>query len=136
MADSEANGSDSPPVRSPVSCTMAGAPRMLTWTRKSAPLPQCGGMKPAGFQAIAASSSSTAMKAPPMAIGRGETVLTLPTGNAGTGSTSTRASVRARASVRGGTLLTVRLLRVTCLMKAQYIIAQGLQQAVLGTFRR
>jgi hypothetical protein len=48
-----------------------------------------------------------------MAIGRGETVLTLPTGSAGTGSTSTRA----RASVRAGALPTMQLLRVNCLMK-------------------
>ena len=34
---------------------------------------------PAGFQAADARRSSTAMKAPPMPSGRGETVLTLPT---------------------------------------------------------
>ena len=98
--------------------------------RKSAPLPHRGGTKPAGFQAIAASPSSTAMKAPPIAIGRGDTVLTLPTGSAGTGSTSTTAT----ASVMAVGIVAARLLRLVSLIEAQYITAQSSQQAMLGAF--
>ena len=84
--------------------------------------PQSGGTNPAGFHAIAASSSSIAMKAPPIASGRGDTVLTLPTACVSPLGQRSRAATSASASAAG------RRMSIGLLMSAQYITGSTAQQ--------